>query len=179
MGAKMAGGGKKILQVVETHMVDHETGTVKESTTEQVVRIPAEPPYVKLYLEDLGRLLDLPAGPRDILYSLARKMDYDGLISLTAAGRQRIADAHGLKIQTLNNYLSTLVKRDVLKLIGRGEFEMNPQLFAKGDWREIQRRRAAFTLTVTYSADGKRTLKGEVSDQEELPLDQPHRIAAE
>jgi hypothetical protein len=167
------GASKKVLQVVETHLVDHTSGTVTESTTEQVVRLPAEPPYVKLYLEDLGRLLDLPAGPRDILYSLARKMDYDGIISLTAAGRQRIAEAHGLKIQTLNNYLSTLVKRDVLKLIGRGEFEMNPDLFAKGDWREVQRRRTAFKLTVTYTADGKRTFKGEASDQEELPLALP------
>ena len=36
---------------------------------------------------------------------------------------------------------------------------MNPHLFAKGDWKDIQKRRSNFKLEILY-VDGKRELKG-------------------
>ena len=160
---------KKVVNISERVFADHETGEVRSEERTTVTRLPQEPAYVKLYIEDLGRILDLPTGPRDILYSLLRKLDYDGLISLTSGGRKRIAEAHGIKEQSVSNYLTMLVKKEVLKIVARGEYELNPHLFAKGDWDSIYRRRGNFKMTVTYTEDGQRVVTGKAEPhQQEL-----------
>lgn len=160
---------KKVVNVSERVFSDHDTGVVRSEERTTITRLPQEPAYVKLYIEDLGRILDLPNGPRDILYSLLRKLDYDGLISLTSGGRKRIAEAHGIKEQSVSNYLTMLVKKEVLKNVARGEYELNPHLFAKGDWDSIYRRRGNFKMTVTYTEDGRRFVTGKAEPhQQEL-----------
>ena len=57
--------------------------------------LPPEPAYVKMYIEDLGKLLDLQSGHRDILLHVAANVAYDGLVSMTTLRKSRIA--HALK----------------------------------------------------------------------------------
>lgn len=170
---------KKIIQVAETQMVNHETGQILHEEKTNVVRLPQEPPFVKLYLEDVAKVLELPQGPQSLLLALVRKLDFDGMISLTPTARDRISDTLKIKVTTFNNYLTTLVEREVLKRVGRGEYEMNPHLLAKGDWQAVQKRRANFRLTVIYKPDGTKTVSGSLDRQEELPLDPPPQQAAE
>lgn len=159
----------KILQLEQRIEIDHETGQVSRETNSRVLRLPQEPPYVKMYIDDIGKLLDVPAGPRMVLYQLVRRLDYEGFISLTPAARERVAKACEIGVPTMSNYLTLLCKSGILRHVGRGEYEMNPSLFAKGDWKDISRRRQAFELSIAYTADGKRELKGRViSDQLEL-----------
>lgn len=162
------GNMTKIVQISERTQIDHETGEVRQETRENVYRLPQEPRYVKMYIEDLGRLLDVPPGPRDILYHLVRRLDYEGLIGLTPGARQRICETANIKPQTLANYLTTLCKKNVLKHVGRGEYEMNPRYFAKGDWKDIAKRRSAFEMTVRYSPDGQRIINGKSVDQMDI-----------
>lgn len=150
----------RIVQLETRTAVDHETGEVTRSEHSKVINLPQEPPYVKMYIDDLGRLLDVPAGPRTVLYQLVRRLDYDGFISLTPAARKRIAEACEIGVPTMSNYLTSLVQSKILKHVGRGEYEMNPHLFAKGDWKDISKRRQDFELSISYSADGKRVVNG-------------------
>jgi len=149
----------KIIQLEEKTEVDYETGEVVKLTNSRVISLPQEPPYVKMYIEDLGKLLDVPPGPRMVLYHLAKRIDYDGFISLTPTSRERVAIACEINVRTMNNYLTHLSKSGILKHIGRGEYEMSPHLFAKGDWKDISRRRTNFEMTVRYE-NGKRIIKG-------------------
>ncbi len=170
---------KKIVNISERVFADHDTGEVRSEERTTITRLPQEPAYVKLYIEDLGRILDLPTGPRDVLYSLLRKVDYDGMISMTSGGRKRIAETHKIKEQSVSNYLTMLVKKEVLKIVARGEYELNPHLFAKGDWDSIYRRRGEFKMTVTYTADGKRVITGQAQAKEELPLEAAQKPLSE
>lgn len=155
----------KIVQMTETRMINEE-GEIISSDTSRVINLPSEPPYVKMYIEDISRLFDVSQGPRAVLYQLVRKLDYDGFISLTPASRARIASSCGLGIGTFNNYLTQLCKAAILRNVGRGEYEMNPHLFAKGEWKDISKRRQAFQLSITYQ-DGKRIIKGNTINAED------------
>ncbi|WP_063657596.1 hypothetical protein [Candidatus Arsenophonus triatominarum] len=57
----------------EKSIVDTETGEIKRLESINTVRLPEEPPYVKLYLDDLVRINDLPKSTSKILYQFVRK----------------------------------------------------------------------------------------------------------
>ncbi|MDD5503101.1 MAG: replication/maintenance protein RepL [Candidatus Thermoplasmatota archaeon] len=121
--------------------------------------MPPEPAYVKLYIEDLGKLLDLQSGHRDILLHVAATVAYDGLVSMTTLRKRRIAAALKCSIRSIDNAITEFVKREILLRLGRAEYELNPHLFAKGSWKEIRERRLQFTTRITYNAESGRTIE--------------------
>lgn len=159
----------KIVQLSE-RITTTEHGEVIREERERVLRLPQEPQYIKLYLQDLAHVLEVPQGPQTLLMHLVKKMDWEGMITLSPSARERISAVLQIKVHTMTNYLSVLCEREILKRVGRGEYEMNPNLMAKGDWTEILKRRATFKMTVIYSADGSKVVSGEVVAQQELPL---------
>lgn len=155
----------KIVQISERMMIN-DSGEILQEERSRVINLPSEPPFIKMYLEDISKLLDVPAGPRVVLYQLVKKMDYDGFISLTPAARKRIALTCSLSVGAFNNYLTDLCKATILRNVGRGEYEVNPHLFAKGEWKDISKRRQSFQLSVIYDKSGKRTISGKFIDEE-------------
>lgn len=127
--------------------------------------MPPEPSYVKLYIEDLGRLLDLQSGHRDILLHVAATVAYDGLVSMTTLRKSRIAASLKCSIRSIDNAITEFVKRDILLRVGRAEYELNPHLFAKGSWKEIRERRLPFTTRITYSAEHGRVIETMADDE--------------
>jgi hypothetical protein len=121
--------------------------------------LPPEPAYVKLYIEDLGKLLDLQSGHRDILLYVAATVAYDGLVSMTTLRKKRIAAVLKCSIRSIDNAITEFVKREILLRVGRAEYELNPHLFAKDSWKEIRERRLQFTTRITYSAERGRTIE--------------------
>ena len=161
----------KIVQMNTIQKVDKATGEVLEETAEVVARLPREPAFIKLYLEDINLLMDVPTGPGNLLHILVQKVDYEGYISLTTGGRDRICDQVGIKRQTLANYLQTLVRKKILKNVGRGDYELNPHLFAKGEWKDISKRRDKYiSLNIRYSPDGERTIKSAIRDDDKAAV---------
>lgn len=162
---------KRILHSVQTTSVDRVTGEILNESKVVQFRIPSEPPYVKLYIDDLGRLMDLKSHHKEMLLELIRKMDYENIITLTPSARSRIAERLKIKEQTFKNYLGELVKSDVLRRLAHNEFMANPDLFGRGEWQAIYERRQAFSMTVTYHLNGKRTIKTEaIQAQSELDV---------
>ena len=121
--------------------------------------VPPEPAYVKMYIDDLGKLLDLQSGHRDILLHVAANVAYDGLVSMTAMRKSRIAAALECSVRSVDNAITEFVRRKILSRVGRAEYELNPCLFAKGSWKEIRERRLKFRARITYSPDFGRTIE--------------------
>lgn len=164
---------KRVVQQTEKITTDRQTGEVTSETRENVFTFPKEPPYVKLYLEDVEKIYGLPNSSSPVLYELLRKMDYDGLINLNSTVKNIICEKVGYKYQTLKNYLNTLVKTGVFRNIGRGVYQPNPHLFGRGDWREIYKQREAW-LKVEYTAKGARKVSsslGEKTEEKQQDLD--------
>lgn len=153
---------KNITYQHDIHVVDRETGEVTQTTNETIVQFPSEPEYIKLYLDDLNRIYELPNN--SILYEVMKQMNYDGLINLSKYAKDMICERLGLKPQTFANYLQKLKEKDIIQPVGRGTFMPNPNLFGKGTWKEIYSRRkkyAEIKLNITYKPDGTKTVQTE------------------
>lgn len=143
-----------------TEVVDMNTGkTVKEVTT-NVVALMQEPAFVKIYLNDLSKLLDLPDYCKNVVYALLQIMSFDGTIRLTLGTKIKICEKIGIKEKSFRNYLTAIVKNGILLRVSTCEYEMNPCLFAKGHWSEIHKRREDFELKVRYKSNGSKTIEG-------------------
>lgn len=154
----------RVMTSTRTTHVDQSTGEILSTEEVNVVRIPREPPYVKMYIDDLARVVGLSAGAQSVLYELASRIDYEGIVTITKGTRDRIAERTGLKETTIRNRITDLTSAGIMKKLGYCEYEMNPCLFAKGDWSDIYKRRNGFKLEIKYSPNGERIISGKVVD---------------
>lgn len=140
--------------------VDFQTGELAQ--TEREIRIPKEPDFIKLYLDDLVMLKDIPQWVSGILYGLLKRMNYQNEIVLNATIKKRIADDLGIVARTIDNALVTFVKKNILSRMGPGVYQANPYLFGKGEWNNIRKIR----LQVEYGENGRREIAAELSKTE-------------
>ena len=161
---------KKILSQTVSTVTDLRTGEAVQQTETNVFRIPIEPPYVKLYLDDLCQLIKVPDAQKALLLALLRRLDFEGYIILSARARKDIAAGLGIADQTFRNRLNDLCKAGVLSRISTNEYQANPHYFARGEWKAICARREAFRVEITYSDKGRTIKTNKVEEQQELPL---------
>jgi hypothetical protein len=147
-------------------LIDTATGEVLRDKTNIIdfTSVPAEPEYIKVYINDLGRLCDLSDGQRTILLYIAACVGYDGFVLLPAGQKARIAKSAKCSVSAVNNAVNAFCKSNILKKQAGGLYELNPDYFARGKWREIRERRKAFYTKITYTPDGQRTMETAVID---------------
>lgn len=141
---------KKITKETIRQTIDYETGEITHEVEEKEAMVGNEPNYIKLYLDNITALNGLTKGSSDILFQLLKYMSYDNLIILNPFIKQKIQEELGLKnMQSLNNAISKLTKRDILQNVGRGTYRANPFILGKGKWQDIKKIR----LTVEIEKD--------------------------
>ena len=145
----------RVIYQTTDRFVDNETGEITNSLNSKVIRHPAEPPYIKLYINDLCLLTSVQNSLKDLLFLLLRKLDYDGFITLSTRYRKDICEKLEIKNQTLRNRLSQLVQKGLLIHEGVNEYIANPFYFARGDWKKIVEQREAFQMKITYTEQGR------------------------
>lgn len=150
-------GNKKIIQS-EVHTTLDSNGDLTEKVTNKTYQLPSEPAYVKNYVTDLTAILGLPNGAKDLLQILLQHIDFNNCLIVNSRRKKEIADTVGISVQSFDNYMVKIVKADVARRIGRGEYEFNPNYFGKGDWKKLSQHRERWSMTVTYHLDGSRTI---------------------
>ncbi|EGX9017147.1 replication/maintenance protein RepL [Salmonella enterica] len=135
--------------------INTETGEVESESNLSLVRYNAEPPYVKMYIDDLCAIVNIPNSLKDILFLILRKLDYDGYITLSTRYRKLICENLKIKDGTLRNRLNLLVKNGFIISEGGNEYLANPNLFARGEWKTIIEQRASFELKIKYNENGR------------------------
>lgn len=154
-------------KIYQSQTVDHVTGEVTTTTTVRSYK-GDEPNYIKLYLDDISYLYELPKAASELMMELLNYVTYGTQeIILNATTKKRISAKTGLATQTINNRLSDLAKKGVLDRTGTGVYTLNPYLFGKGDWKTIRELRATnLHLKIEYdAATGKRAIKGGIVDE--------------
>ena len=105
-----------------------------------------EPPFIKLYIQDLLYLSDMPKGLTNVTYALASRSTYanprnneEGLmIILNPYIKEQICKECNYKnVRSLNNDITKLVKGNIIKRLGTSTFQLNPYIFGKGEWKDI------------------------------------------
>jgi hypothetical protein len=140
-----------VVSIVEEHMIDFSTGETVSKRTATKRYINKEPDFVKLYLDDVMKLNDIPAKKTDVLYLLLKKMNYDNEITVVASHKREIADKLNCAIISIDKTLKVLVDKGILIRKDRGVFFANPNIFGKGNWKDIEQLR----LLLTYDKKGK------------------------
>ena len=68
---------KRINQVITTDYVDEKSGAlVAQSSEVKSVTVETEPPFIKLYTQDIGRIYGLTESSNKVLMILAKYMTY-------------------------------------------------------------------------------------------------------
>ena len=154
----------KITYVEKKTTVDRSTGEETNTELTEVHKLPDEPPFVKLYLEDLIKLNDLPKSSSKVLYGLVKHLNYNSELIINAALKRIVAREIGLEVQSISNALTGFVKKNIMTRIDTGIYMINPELFAKGAWTDIRKLRSKYLeLRVTYR-DGKKEMHCSVSE---------------
>jgi len=142
-------------------IIDNNTGELLHDTTNiiDIHHMTAEPAYIKLYIDDLGLLSRLSAGESQILIYVAACADYKGMVALPTGIKTRIVKTIGCSDSAVNNAVNKFCKENILRKEGGGLYELNPDYFARGKWREIRERRKDFQTKITYRRDGTRMIE--------------------
>lgn len=153
---------RKLTKTEIKEVINQETGEViLESTKSQSFLIDKEPSYVKLYLEDISRLKDIPAGMNKVLFELIKSIGYNGIIMAYKPVKQIMCSNMGISISYLNKCINEFHKKGILIRYARGVYIADPNLFARGSWANIQNLR----LVIEYNTDGTKKLKSNVSQE--------------
>lgn len=134
----------------ERTVVDHESGEILEQ--EFIHRRGAEPPFIKLYLDCLCDFKGLSKSLNPILLEFLRYMTYANtqdpnggqVIYLNAQLKRNIASATGKTVKRIEQAITDFVKTGVFRRIATGTYQVNADLFGKGDWKDIKNIRATF-----------------------------------
>jgi len=150
----------KINQSVETLVLD-EQGNMISKRANKTLSWGAEPPYIKLYLQDILYISDMPNHHEKVLFELLKRATYAGdefgmTVSLSAGTKRIIAKQLNIKnVRSINNALTELVKGKILFRIETGVYQFNAYFFGKGDWQDI----AKLRMEINYDAIKGRTFK--------------------
>ena len=150
----------KTLQEISQTVVN-DNGEVQHYSEQKVIDWGSEPNYIKLYIDDILYLKDLPTKLGNVLnallpYAVYAKEDRGVEIFLNSAIKRRIISDIGYKsLGSLDNALSQLVSGEILYRHERGVYELNPYLFGKGEWKDIAKRR----IEISYDGIKGRTFK--------------------
>lgn len=117
----------------------NEEGEIKFEKNEKDVVVEREPDYIKLYIDGILLLTDLPKGMNDALQHLLRGMSYQNIIVLNSGIKRMIAADLGITTGRLNNIISQLSKKEIMKRIETGVYRLNPKIFGRGKWQDIKK----------------------------------------
>lgn len=126
------GYNRKHVSIKET--VDHKTGEVIIHESSFIKRVNSEE-FIRVYLEDISGFLKISSGIEfKVLIVLWKESKWNNTsMVLDKIEKQKLADLIGIKLQSVSDTLTRLVKKDILLKRGRMRYLLNPVYFFKGD----------------------------------------------
>lgn len=157
-------GAKKAVVVSSHSTVDVTSGEVISNHEIKVSQKETEPPYVKMYLEDISKIYGLPEKASRLLRVLVKNMSYTNIVAMYKPIKLMICKELNYSLNTVNAAVNDLVKQGVIIRVARGLYMVEPNLFGKGKWEDIKKIR----MTVEYDERGRKSINTEVIKQLEL-----------
>jgi len=133
---------------------DKETGSIKatEQTKVRKVKVEKEPSFIKLYLNDICKLNNIPKSSNAVLNELLKHTNYENEIVLNMGIKKRMIVSLDTTIATLNNSISKLNKAGIIKKIDSGIYKLTPYIFGKGEWANIKKIRIKWEYGKNFRA---------------------------
>lgn len=154
---------------METKQVINEHGEILQETKAFSWSAGKEPEYVKVYIENIMVLAEINGWISKVMYELIKSVSYanKGQYIIINAGYKRIiAETLDIKPQTVTNAVNELSKKNILLKKDKGVFQLNPQFFGRGEWKDI----AKIRYEVEIGIDGKTVKLIETEKTEEVEV---------
>lgn len=154
---------KRITQETVNRAIDYDTGEIKHESKSVTYALQSEPDYIKVYLQDLLYLVGLPKHQMGVVLWLMQNCNYASdkfgqCVVLSSDLKLAMAEDIGIKlVSSINTILMKLAKKKVIEHVGRSIYRLNPYLFGRGKWQEIQTLQniSSITMRVSYNKSGK------------------------
>lgn len=148
---------KRINQVITTDYVDEKSGAlVAQSSEVKSVSVETEPPFIKLYTQDIGRLYGLTESSNKVLMILAKYMTYkSNVVVLYGPIKDMMMSELGMNRNTFNKAIDTLYKSGFLIRKARACYVLDPTIFGTGSWADVR----SVRLSIEYHSDGTKAIK--------------------
>lgn len=160
-------GKKRVTKTETSTIIDEQTGEILKTTNVESAYVASEPPYVKMYIDDIMRLKEMPGAAGKVLNVLVSNMSYGNVVVLLIDIKKLIMQATGLSIHTVNKSIAQLHKANILIRKGKSVYIVDPTLFARGKWDDIKKLR----LTIDYNiADNTKTINSNMVEQLKLSV---------
>ena len=155
-------------QITRDTVIDKATGEIlsEVATEQQVVQRGGEPKFVKFYIDDLILINNLPTKSSAVLWELVKNTTYENKIILNGSIKKDICAKLNIKMPTLNNTLSSFVKKEILYRLDTGVYMPNPYLFARGKWEDIHELR----MVVQYKQNGEKSINLEIDGEQAIDI---------
>lgn len=125
--------------------VDDMTGEITSSSTTYVSAPQIEPAYVKVYMDGMDGLRKIPLYCWPVLLWMLGRASYaneEQSLELCSTTRRRVAKDLDVSVSRVNHAVSDLVRCGIVLRVGRGLYRFNPEFFARGEWKDIQKLRS-------------------------------------
>ena len=144
------------------------TKVVSDSVTQQILAteqystsiVTREPDFVKMYVKDIGQMLDLTKSDDKILFCLLKHMSYNNIVYLVLPVKKMIMEELNIPLNTVNDSIRNLNNAGIIVRQAQGCYLVNPNLFARGRWEDIVKIR----MEIEYSAEGKTIKQVEIKN---------------
>lgn len=144
---------------VDTKIVtDSRSGEIMETEQSTTSVLPREPDFVKMYVNDIGKMFDLTKSDDKVLFCITKHMTFSNLVYLVMPVKKMIMAELKMPLNTLNDSIRNLSDSGIMQRQAHGVYLINPNLFAKGKWEDIVKIRMA----IEYSSLGKKITSIEV-----------------
>lgn len=143
---------KKTENVIkDTQTVINTSGEILN--VEQHLSIPVgdEPPYYKVYLQDLSNVLGLAPAEHMVWEVLCSNMSFNNIVVLIKPIKDMLVETTGRKYETIRAAIKSLVAKGLLMRQARAVYMVNPKYAARGKWQDIK----ALRMTIDYNAKGR------------------------
>ena len=149
---------EKVVTTQEGELVKHEA-----------VYTSKEPDFIKVYLDCLLTFKGVRKGLNPILLQFLSYMTYadsesaEGgqIIIINRYVKEAISKKLDLSIESVNKALTEITKAGIFRRISSGTYQANPNLFGRGEWKDIKNIRAVFDFA-------ERNVNAEIIKTEEL-----------
>jgi len=156
---------KNVVQTKSSSLVDLNTGEVVKHLETKTSAKEVEPNFVKMYIDDIGRLMDMSPSASKVLHALVKCMNYMNMVVMVKGIKELICNELGISINTLNNKISDLTNKGILIRKSKSLYVIDPELFGKGKWENIKKIR----MVIDYDTEtGKKIINTEMTKQLEI-----------
>lgn len=151
---------RNVKQITETEIDEDGHRTVSRKSMYYTKNV--EEDYVKVYVKTLSAIHDVKGASVQTLIEMLKLIDYNNRIILAPQIKKNMSKSSGLKVNTIEHNLRTLVDSGILIKESTNMYKANPYMFGRGTWEHIVNQREAISLDVTFS-------EGRVQFAEALP----------